>query len=358
MKLEEEFQLNTKNHEEEVQLRLKFESKLNNMHSIHRDVETKYRRALNEIENLRVDKNMYQEKMKQFQSDYLDTKRLKEEKEGEMEFKDEKIQLLTKENKLRKEQIDNLEKKLLGLQSSVEFKLNIEYIQSEAERLDFSKYQPEERVDIYETKFKELEEANWKIVEELQKLKRDKLGFEEILKEREERILRVKSLLTEIQNSHKILDKQHSSLKLDYERAMDNFNEQKVELEDTINKLKITNKARNENELQLNEEREKQKELKTLLNEKEDRIHKYINEIQKLEKQLFNLRKEKDSLDSEKSNESKHFEIQKRQYVEKITSLNEIIGNERETREMWVERFNKEQTGNNLILASNRTYDL
>jgi chromosome segregation ATPase len=160
MKLEEEFQLNTKNHEEEVQLRLKFESKLNNMHSIHRDVETKYRRALNEIENLRVDKNMYQEKMKQFQSDYLDTKRLKEEKEGEMEFKDEKIQLLTKENKLRKEQIDNLEKKLLGLQSSVEFKLNIEYIQSEAERLDFSKYQPEERVDIYETKFKELEEAN------------------------------------------------------------------------------------------------------------------------------------------------------------------------------------------------------
>lgn len=353
MKLEEEFQLNTKNHEEEVQLRLKFESKLNNMHSIHRDVETKYRRALSEIENLRVDRNTYQEKMKQFQSDYLDTKRLKEEREAELEFKDEKIQLLTKENKLRKEQIDSLEKKLVGLQTSVEFKLNIEYIQSEAERLDFSKYQPEERVDIYETKYKELEENNSKIVEELQQLKRDKLGFDEILKEREERILRVKSLLTQVQNSHKELDKQHSSLKLDYERAIDSFNEQKIELEDTINKLKITNKARNENELQLNEEREKQKDLKNLLNEKEDRIHKYITEIQKLEKQLFNLRKEKDSIDSEKANESKHFEIQKRQYVEKITSLNEIIGNERETREMWVERFNKEQTAHNLTKTEN-----
>ena len=33
MKLEEEYMQNTKNHEEEVQLRLKFESKLNQMHT-------------------------------------------------------------------------------------------------------------------------------------------------------------------------------------------------------------------------------------------------------------------------------------------------------------------------------------
>ena len=52
LKLEEEFMQNTKNHEEEVQLRLKFESKLNNMHSLHRDLETRYQRALNEIANL------------------------------------------------------------------------------------------------------------------------------------------------------------------------------------------------------------------------------------------------------------------------------------------------------------------
>ena len=36
LKLEEEFVQNSKNHEEEVQLRLKFEAKLNNMHSLHR----------------------------------------------------------------------------------------------------------------------------------------------------------------------------------------------------------------------------------------------------------------------------------------------------------------------------------
>ena len=31
---------------------MKFESKLNNMHSVHRDLETKYKRALNELASL------------------------------------------------------------------------------------------------------------------------------------------------------------------------------------------------------------------------------------------------------------------------------------------------------------------
>ena len=51
LKLQEDFTQNTKNHEEEVQLRLKFESKLNNMHSAHRDLETRYKRVLNDLNN-------------------------------------------------------------------------------------------------------------------------------------------------------------------------------------------------------------------------------------------------------------------------------------------------------------------
>jgi hypothetical protein len=52
LKLEDEYMQNSKNHEEEVQLRLKFESKLNNMHSVHRDLETKYKRVLNQLASL------------------------------------------------------------------------------------------------------------------------------------------------------------------------------------------------------------------------------------------------------------------------------------------------------------------
>jgi len=49
LKLEEEYTQNTKNHEEEVQLRLKFEAKLNGMHSKHRELNTKYDRAVKDL---------------------------------------------------------------------------------------------------------------------------------------------------------------------------------------------------------------------------------------------------------------------------------------------------------------------
>ena len=49
LKLEEEYMQNSKNHEEEVQLRLKFESKLNSMHSMHRELEIKHKRLLSDM---------------------------------------------------------------------------------------------------------------------------------------------------------------------------------------------------------------------------------------------------------------------------------------------------------------------
>ena len=51
LKLEEEYMQNSKNHEEEVQLRLKFESKLNSMHSMHRELEIKHKRVLSDLSN-------------------------------------------------------------------------------------------------------------------------------------------------------------------------------------------------------------------------------------------------------------------------------------------------------------------
>ena len=48
MKIEEEFNLNSRNHEQEVQLRLQFEAKLNSMHSVHRDLTTRYEVSVRE----------------------------------------------------------------------------------------------------------------------------------------------------------------------------------------------------------------------------------------------------------------------------------------------------------------------
>ena len=63
LKLEEEYMQNTKNHEEEVQLRLKFESKLNNMHSAHRDLETKFKRTRQDLQKALSEKQSYQDQV-------------------------------------------------------------------------------------------------------------------------------------------------------------------------------------------------------------------------------------------------------------------------------------------------------
>lgn len=49
LKLEEEYMQNTKNHEEEVKLRLKFEGKFNTMHDTHRELEIRHDRTLKEL---------------------------------------------------------------------------------------------------------------------------------------------------------------------------------------------------------------------------------------------------------------------------------------------------------------------
>ena len=48
-KLKADFEAQQRNHENEVQLRLQFESKLNSLHAMHRDLKAKYNRATEEI---------------------------------------------------------------------------------------------------------------------------------------------------------------------------------------------------------------------------------------------------------------------------------------------------------------------
>jgi hypothetical protein len=50
LKLEDEYAQNSKNHEEEVQLRLKFEAKLNAMQSDYRELKTKYVRCVKDLD--------------------------------------------------------------------------------------------------------------------------------------------------------------------------------------------------------------------------------------------------------------------------------------------------------------------
>ena len=98
MKLEEDYTQNTKNHEEEVQLRLKFESKLNNMHSAHRDLETRYKRVMTDLVNAQKTNKMQNEK-------------LMEKNEAEIKLKTTEAENLT-EISQKREELDSARREL------------------------------------------------------------------------------------------------------------------------------------------------------------------------------------------------------------------------------------------------------
>ena len=97
LKLEEDYTQNTKNHEEEVQLRLKFESKLNNMHSAHRDLETKYKRILQDYNNAQKQMKMQNEKLTERGDEVIKLKVIEAEHTSEISSKREELDTARRE---------------------------------------------------------------------------------------------------------------------------------------------------------------------------------------------------------------------------------------------------------------------
>ena len=82
IKLQEEIYKNIKTHEEEVQLRLQFESKLNGLHSLHRDLQAKYDRAVEDIYNLDKTQRATKEKMFKYEEELIGLRSRKIENEA------------------------------------------------------------------------------------------------------------------------------------------------------------------------------------------------------------------------------------------------------------------------------------
>jgi hypothetical protein len=119
-KLEEEYMQNSKNHEEEVQLRLKFESKLNNMHSVHRDLETKYKRALNEIASLQNTNDQLSTKGATMQEEISDLKTLKAEHESKISYIEEKLEAFKREIGIKVKQVEDYEQRYMTTQDELD----------------------------------------------------------------------------------------------------------------------------------------------------------------------------------------------------------------------------------------------
>lgn len=209
-KLEEEYAQNTKNHEEEVQLRLKFESKLNNMHSAHRDLESKYKRVLTDLANANKQISQLTAKLSQSSDEVIELKTIKAEQESIMasdkeEINSQKRELNVKRNQLKDlelrcqracDESDNYRQKIQELQKeNTEMKLKIDVQassidghKSEISHLTLELRETGDLYKIYEEKCENLIKQLTEVNAELNNNKRIMIGFTQNTEEKDEKI--------------------------------------------------------------------------------------------------------------------------------------------------------------------------
>ena len=101
---------------------MQFESKLNGLHSLHRDLQAKYERALDDIYRLEFSQKSTKEKSDLIESEVINLRSLKIEHESKINYQDERIKSLNIECEQKVRAYSVIEQKLLKCQEIIEEK--------------------------------------------------------------------------------------------------------------------------------------------------------------------------------------------------------------------------------------------
>jgi len=105
---------------------------------------------------------------------------------------------------------------------------------------------------------------------EYQEAKRMMVGHNEVAKEREARIDKLRADFKQLKDIYETLDVEHGSLKIQYAKTLELYERTTADLDDTTSKLHLTNKVRHETEVKLGEELEKVRNLQDVVKMKEE----------------------------------------------------------------------------------------
>ena len=126
------------------------------------------------------------------------------------------------------------------------------------------------------------------------------IGSDELAREREERIDSYKKEIQELKVDLEKLTIEHESLKINFQKINEQYTAASNDLEDTTEKLHLTNKVRHETEIKLGEEIEKCKGLQNMIKVKEESLGKKVTEIEDLDKRVIDLERAQEALDIKK----------------------------------------------------------
>lgn len=119
-RLNEEIEENKRNNEAEVAMRLKFESKLNHLHALYRDIETRYERACEDIEHLSKQNGDLIKLSDKQRGEISDLTTLRVKLETNVEFHASQIKFHLRESESKQRKINDLEMRSTQLQNVVD----------------------------------------------------------------------------------------------------------------------------------------------------------------------------------------------------------------------------------------------
>lgn len=138
------------------------------------------------------------------------------------------------------------------------------------------------------------------------------IGADELAREREERIENFKNEISKYKVDLEKLIIEHESLKINHTKVLEQYQSATTDLDDTTDKLHLTNKVRHETEIKLGEEIEKCKGLQEIVKVKEDSLGKKANEIEELDKRVIDLERLQEALDIKKQGLERQLELSKK----------------------------------------------
>ncbi|OMJ72882.1 hypothetical protein SteCoe_28574 [Stentor coeruleus] len=351
--------------EEEVSMRLLFESKLNQMYAKLRDLQTKMELLNETVTDLQKESDIRGEKLQKEREKSTFLTRVRTEVEHEMKKTEERYKQAEAVNISLDNRLNELNEHMAVLNIKLS-NLNIEHSETlndltqkriEADELKFAlevsiaralkvesviaEYKLER--ELHEKRIKYLEamieeeakENNFYKQEYVRIIESDKVNSNEAVKYKE-RLTVIEKELTEV-----VIEK--NTLAVNLESVTSAANELKIIVKDVQQKLEEMNKARRSLEERLDFQKKRNDEKDKEIRENNLQIQKLKDEQDRLKTRESELESEISELRLKVQSSQKQFETTKETLKEKISNLYEILESEKKIRETWIYRYEDEQ---------------
>ena len=365
LKLEEDYMQNTKNHEEEVQLRLKFESKLNSMHSQQRETDVKYNRAVNELEQANLTIKNAQIKIKEQNTKLLDNQTLIEEQRERLSILEEHKIVWEKEVKNKTAQMTQLEDRMKTNQEETN------HTRFQMSKVSNDNSKASLQIEMMETKIATFENLRAALEAQLKETLESKTAYQEQSKElklqSDEQLIKLNECVQKLALAEESLAQKDNQYELqsvalrqhtaaveelavtkrnqaaEIETLKERYARLQVDFQDSAEKLHQVNRYRHELELQIQSEKLLNEKQHALMLDKEDEIYQLKDDNYTLTQTIQYREQTIKKLETEIAELGEQIADLKIRHKDELNEVREHLADARAQLGEWVDKFRKSE---------------